>query len=149
MGHKRPVRKGVHALRPKGLKPIFYLYFILFRMCHCVILQRVRVPSYYESSSRRINVGKAAPMIAWHPRILVWIFICIISVTNEDVSELCVKCVSPSALVYYRTLGQALGCISPLDRSAWSYFLKKMIASESVIHGALWIHKIHPGVLHD
>jgi len=29
-------------------------YFILFRMWHCVILQRVRVPSYYESSSQRI-----------------------------------------------------------------------------------------------
>jgi len=63
--------------------------FILFRMWHCVILQRVRVPSYSESSSQRRIVGKAAaPVISRHPRRLVWIFIRIISVTHENPSEL-------------------------------------------------------------
>jgi len=126
LGHKGLVQKRPTCTETKRTQTHLLFCFILFRMWRCVIVQTVRVPSYYELSSRRRIVGKAAaPVIARLLRRLVWIFSCIISVTHVNSSELYVKCMLPSALLYYHTLEQILGCISPLDRSSGSYFLKK------------------------
>jgi hypothetical protein len=88
MGHKRACPKRPTCNETERTQTHLLFCFILFRLWH-ITLQRVRMPSYSESSRWRINVWKAAPMIARYSRRFVWIFVCIISVTQKFFKIMC------------------------------------------------------------